>query len=214
MKIIDMTITYENGMTGMSKYHPVTEFKRLGKIEEIGRNTSSILLGSHIGTHMDAPSHFIRDGYTIEDTPIESCIGDVTVVDARHRGKGDRLRVEDLRQYELKERVLLVFGWSKYWKTGDYLQEFPYIDSEAAQYMWENGVKLIAMDTPSPDTQPKDEATAYKIHKFMLKKNVIFVESVINTDQIDFSKDYCLIALPLKLDKVDASPCRVVLIER
>ncbi len=214
MNIIDMTITYENGMTGMSRYHPIVEFKRLGKIEEIGLNTSSIMLGSHIGTHMDAARHFYESGYSIEDTPLEKCVGDVSIVDVRHRGQGDCLQVEDLQKYKLKERVLLYFGWAEYWGTEEYLRGFPYLDLEAAKYMWEHGVKLIAMDTPSPDTQPRGDGKEYEIHKFMLKNNVIFVESLINTDQIDLNKKYDFIALPLKLSGVDASPCRAILIEK
>jgi len=214
MKIIDLTILYRNGMTGMSKWHPVVEMKRMGKLEEIGLNTSSILLGSHIGTHMDAASHFFEDGYSIEDTPLSACIGDVTIVDVRHRGRGEKLLVEDLETYNLKERVLLCFGWGQYWNTDRYLDAFPYLDLDAAKYMYEHGVKLVAMDIPSPDRPPKDETTKYEIHKYMLKREVIFVESLIHTDQIDFSKEYSFVALPLRLEGTDASPCRVILIEK
>lgn len=214
MKIIDMTITYENGMTGMSRYHPIVNIERLGKFEEIGRNTSSILLGSHLGTHMDAQSHFIEDGYTIENVPLEFCMGDVTIVDVRHRKKGDRLFKEDLEKYPLKERVLLLFGWDSLWKTDGYLDGFPSFDIEAARYMYDCGVKLVAMDTPSPDSPPVGGLPEYEIHKFMLDKEMILVESLVNTCQIDLDKDYYFIALPLKLTGCDASPCRAVLIEK
>jgi len=213
-KIIDMTITYENGMTGMSQYHPVVTLQRMAKIEEVGRNTSSILLGSHLGTHMDAPSHFIPGGGTIENTPLDVCMGEVTIVDARHRGPGSRLLPEDLAGLALKERVLLNFGWATRWATDQYLRDFPTISPEAAAVLLERGVRLVAMDTPSPDGCPKGGKQDYIIHRTMLAKGVIFVESLIHTEQIDPSSTYQMIALPLKLAGTDASPCRAVLVRK
>lgn len=214
MRIIDLTITYENGMTGQSKYHPVVEIKRLGKFEEIGRNTSSALLGTHIGTHMDAPYHFIENGNTIDNIDLNLCIGDVTIVDVRHRGVGDCLNVEDLKGYKLKSIVLLYFGWNKYLNTPQYNDRYPYITIEAANHMVDAGVKVIAMDIPSPDGKPKGDDQDFIVHRVLLKKEIIFVESLINTEAIDFKKEYTFVALPIKLYKTDAAPCRAILIEK
>ncbi|BDF72360.1 cyclase [Oscillospiraceae bacterium] len=215
MKIIDLSHTYRPGMTGMSKWHPVVEFRRMGKLEEIGMNTSSILLGSHIATHMDAASHFIPGGYSIEATTLERCVGEVTVVDVRHRGKGDCLRVADLEPYQLKPRVLLCFGYCKYWADqAQYNVNYPYIGMEAAQYLLDKGVELVAMDIPSPDRPPAEGEERFPVHKLMLSHNIIFVEALANTQAVDFSARYTLVALPLKLEGVDASPCRVILIEK
>lgn len=215
MKIIDLTYTYKQGMTGMSKWHPVITFERLAKLEEIGMNTSSILLGSHIGTHMDAARHFIEGGYPINETPLERCVGDVTVVDVRHRGPGEQLQVSDLEKYDLKERVLLCFGWGKHWEDQKaFNTNFPTLSLESCRYMLDHGVKLVAMDIPSPDRQPKEGEERFPVHKLMLANRVIFVEALANTDQIDFNTQYEFVALPLKLEGLDASPCRVILMEK
>lgn len=215
MKIIDLTYPYKPGMTGMSKWHPVVAFERLGKLEEIGMNTSSILLGSHIGTHMDAACHFIEGGYSIDETPLDCCVGDVTILDVRHRGAGEQLQVADLEKHKLKERVLLCFGWGKHWEDkARYNSNSPTLSLEACRYMLNCGVKLIAMDIPSPDCQPKEGDERFPVHKLMLNHRIIFVEALANTDQIDFNTQYELVALPLKLEGVDASPCRVILIEK
>lgn len=214
MKLIDMTITYKNGMKGMSKWHPVVKMERMAKLEEIGMNTSSLLLGSHIGTHMDAASHFIEGGYTIDQTPLENCIGEVTVVDLTFMEQGDAVKIENLKEYDLKPRIYLKFGWDRFIGQDKYNENFPYLTEEAAEYMLEKGVKLIAMDTLNLEKTPALEGKKFIIHKTLLAANVILVEALVNSEKIDCSKTYDLIALPLKLDGLDASPCRVVMIER
>ena len=218
MKIIDLTHTYRPGMTGMSKWHPVVTFTQLAHIEEVNMNTSSILLGSHIGTHMDAACHQIIGGYSVEATPLEYCVGDVTIVDATHRGQeeGGCLQVCDLEKYDLKQRVLVNFGYSKYYKDPEkYNKGYPYISMDAAKYMLEKGVKLVAMDTCSVDP-PASETPGhpFPVHKYTMQYGMIFVEALDHTDEIDPSKEYEFVALPLKLQGVDGSPCRVILIEK
>lgn len=207
MKIIDLTYTYRQGMTGMSKWHPIITFERLAKLEDIGMNTS--------GTHMDAARHFIEEGYTIDETPLDLCVGDVTVVDVRHRGAGEQLQVSDLEQYELKERVLLCFGWGKHWANQKaFNTNFPTLILDVCRYMLNCGVRLIGMDIPSPDCQPREGEEHFPVHKLMLSNRIILVETLANTDQIDFNAQYTFAALPLKLEGLDASPCRVILIKK
>ena len=132
-----------------------------------------------------------------------------------HQGAGEQLQVSDLEQYDLKERVLLCFGWGKHW--GDqkaFNTNFPTLSLEACQYMLDHGVKLIAMDIPSPDRQPREGEERFPVHKLMLRSRVIFVEALANTDQIDFNAQYEFVALPLKLEGLDASPCRAILMEK
>ncbi|MBQ5952043.1 MAG: cyclase family protein [Lachnospiraceae bacterium] len=218
MKVLDLTFTYKAGMTGMSKWHPVVTFEKFATIPEVGMNTSSLLLGSHIATHMDAAKHFYDDMYTIDQTPLEKCIGDVTIVDLRDKPERSEITAADLAKYELKERILLLTGWSRYFRTDTqrYNTQYPFLSLEAAQYCPDHGVKLIAMDIPSPD-QPASMAPPerkFEIHHLMLKNEVIFVEALAHTDLIDPAKTYEFIALPLKLEGLDASPCRVVLLEK
>jgi len=211
-KIIDLTLLVETGMpTCGTAWHQNVSINSMGTIAEVGRNTCSILLGSHSGTHMDAPAHFIEEGNTIESLNLDILCGVAKVIDFRNKKKNSVLTKKDFENIELSERIILCFGWYKKWKTAEYYAEFPYMDLEVAEYLVEQGVKLIAMDTPSPDTceaiGEKDDSLN---HKLFLKNNVVIVEYLSNTDELQADKKYELIALPLKVAGADGCPARVI----
>lgn len=215
METIDLTFAYENGQrAGNPARHPTVSLRAMGTIEKDGLNTSSILVGTHTGTHMDAPRHFVADGATIDQMDISICIGDVTVVNFFHKKKGSCVTEEDVQCLTIKPRMLFVFGWSRYYGTDTYQSDWPYFSVDAVRFLAERGVKLILMDTPSPDPQAGVLAEDFPVHKQMLSRGFpTFVETLANTEQIDFQKTYYVAALPLKVKGLDGAPCRVVLIE-
>lgn len=215
MKIIDLSLVIDNEcMTCGTPWHEKVRIERLGELEKVGRNTSKFVLGSHSATHMDAPLHFIPGGHGTETIDLNTCVGPVTCVDFRHIGAGMQVTAEDIKNIKLSERMLFVFGWYKNWKTDKFYKNFPFFSLEATQIMIDAGVKLIALDTPSPDdgsgiTALDDSPN----HKLLLAKDVVIVEYLCNTDAIDFDKNYEIIALPLKILGADGTPSRVILRE-
>ena len=215
MKIIDLSLTIDNEcMTCGTPWHEKVKIERLGKLEEVGRNTSRFVLGSHSATHMDAPLHFINGKHGIEGLNLDTCIGEITCVDMRKKKAGDVVTKEDLSGIKVTRRMLFVFAWYKKWKSNEYYKGFPYFSQDAIQYLLSGGMELIALDTPSPDDgsaiQEMDDSPN---HKAMLAKDVIIVEYLTNTEEIDFSKRHEIIALPLKINGADGSPARVILKE-
>ena len=109
--------------------------------------------------------------------------------------------------------MILKYGWGKHWGNDKFYTGYPYIAVEAANYMISKNVKLVAMDTPSPD----DSKIAFKsdkdsqIHKIFLKNGVVLVEYLANLNQVNDLKGWCLIAMPLKIKDADGSPGRVCL---
>src|ERR1700730_7456200 len=82
MKIIDLSLSIEEGMmTFPTSWHPVVEITILGRHGIEGRETRKLVLGTHIGTHADAPRHFIPNGRTIDEVPLDVLIGPATVAD-------------------------------------------------------------------------------------------------------------------------------------
>lgn len=216
MRYIDMTHTIKNGMPCFgAAWHISPEIKKLGDVKEVGRNTSTFLLGSHTGTHMDAPLHFIPGGNSIESLPLDILCGAITVVDFRKRIRDYEITLSDVENLPLGERMLFVFGWDKKWETTEFYQGYPYFSVAAAKFLVDNGVKLIAMDSPSPDDSrtkllsPEDSI----IHKLFLGAGVILVEYLNNTSELDFTAKHELYALPLKVLGADGSPSRVVIKE-
>ena len=215
MSIIDLSLTLENTcQTCGTPWHENVSIERKGTLYSVGRNTSKLILGSHSATHMDAPLHFIENGHDIASIPIEKCVGKVTCVNLRHKSAGSIVDVSDIKNIVVTSRMLFVFSWYKYWKTDLYYHRFPYFSLDAIKYLLKGGMKFMAMDTPSPDASSaiteKDDSPN---HKVLLSHNTIIVEYLANTDKIDFSKRYEIIALPLKIYDADGSPSRVILRE-
>ena len=214
MKIIDLSLTIDNEcMTCGTPWHEKVKIEQLGKIDEVGRNTSRIIFGSHSATHMDAPKHFIDEKYGIDELDLDVCIGNVQCVDFHNNDK-PVIDIEDLRDVDIVERMLFAFGWYRKWKTDEYYKGFPFFTESAIRYLVDNGMRLMALDTPSPDDggaiNVKDDSPN---HKYLLANDIIIVEYLTNTGAIDFSKNHELIALPLKIKGIDGSPARVVLKE-
>ena len=217
MNIIDLTHTMEQGMPCFNAdWHIPFSSNTLGTIESVGRNTKKLTLGSHTGTHMDAPRHFIPGGKSITDIPLSSLCGDVTIIDFRTLPDNTAVTAEMLRERDLHEKVICVFGWDKHWNTGDYYANYPYFSEEAAQYLVDSNVKLLGLDTPSPDNSktPLHAENDSVIHKLFLKNGVILVEYLAASGITDYTRDYQIIALPMKIKDSDGAPARVILIEK
>lgn len=214
MKIIDLSFVIENGIpTCGTPWHQTVKLEQMGTIDTVGRNTHSILLGSHTGTHMDAPYHFVKGGRTIESTPLETLCGPISVIDFSRFKAGDVVQYDDVKDLKVTERMLFRFDWFKHWRTGDYYKAFPFFSEEAVSFLMANGIKLLAMDTPSPDDTKNINSIDSPNHKALLSKDIIIIEYLNNTDQIDLTKKNTLVALPLKLKGSDGSPSRVILFE-
>lgn len=216
MRFIDLSFDIEANMpTCGTEWHQTVEVCQKGTIQGVGRNTHRIVLGSHSGTHMDAPYHFIDDGKTMEKLDIETMCGAVSVVDFRSFKAGSVVTLEDVKNINVSKRMLFVFGWYHNWKTDLYYKNFPYFSIEAIEYLIENGMKFAAMDTPSPDdgsaiANMDDDSPN---HKKLLMNEVIIVEYLNNTDMLDAAKKYEIMALPLKIAGSDGSPARVIVKE-
>lgn len=215
MKVIDLTHTYETGqLAGNPERHPSVKLTPMGKLEEAGCNTSSLLLGSHTGTHMDAPFHLIGNGDTIDCIDLTYCTGDVTVVDLRTFKSNESVQVSDLTDIRITSCMLFVFGWDKYFGTAKYSESWPYFTLDAIKHLVAHGLKLLVIDTLSPDRKATGSENDYEVHKYLFNHGVNIVEKITNTESVDFSKHYSIAALPLKLKNLDGSPCRVILIEK
>lgn len=217
MRIIDLTFDIETGMpTCGTPWHQTVEIEPMGTIDTVGRNTARILLGSHSGTHMDAPRHFVEDGDTIEALDINMLWGEASVIDMRHKGnQGDVVELEDVKKITVSERMIFVFGWYHNWKTDKYYKSFPYFSVDAVNYLIDNGMKFMAMDTPSPDdgsaiSSREDDSPN---HKILLNKKIVMVEYLNNTDELSPDKKYEIAAFPLKAMGSDGCPARVLIKE-
>lgn len=214
MKIIDITHSLNNNSTYFkSEWHIPISIKRLGRISIAGRNTSTIFMGSHSGTHIDAPLHFIENGATTNEINLSKLVGEVQLFDFRNFTK-KMVGLDDIKDKVFCKKLIFCFGWSKYWGTNLFYANFPNFSDEAINYLISINVDLIGLDTPSPDyiyTGLPNTFDSSNHHK-LLSSNVVILEYLCLKD-VNFKSKYTLVALPIKIEGLDGAPTRAILIE-
>jgi arylformamidase len=167
-------------------------------------NLSRLTLGSHAGTHVDAPYHFLPEGSTVDELPLDLLMGKVRVVSVAAREAVERAHLEEL---DLRDDLRLLFRTRNSGSLRQPFQpEFVYLSPDAATYLVQVGIKLVGWDYLSVDKYPsKDFAT----HHVLLEAGVVIVEGL-DLSQVE-PGEYDMICLPLRLQGGDGAPARVVL---
>ncbi|MGD0534561.1 MAG: cyclase family protein [Methanoregula sp.] len=218
MEIIDLAYEIEEKMSIFdAPWHAPVTITQMGRIDCEGRETRRVCLGTHAGTHMDAPLHFIPGGDPVGRIPLEKLIGPVTIVDLTHLGKNGVVTREMLADITVTERMIFYFGWGRHWKTPQFFHDYPWISPGAADYLISNKIVFLGMDTPSPDDSRinirdpgLDRACDSPVHKLLLGNRIVLVEYLAHLDRVKGS-GWNLAAFPLNIRGADGSPVRVCL---
>ena len=168
-------------------------------------NVSRLSMGTHSGTHVDAPRHFFDDGASSDALALDLLIGRARVVDLPRRGG---ITAEDLAAAGLREdlRVLLKTPNSALWNGGGFREDYTHLTESGARYVVDQGVKVIGVDYLSVEQFKKPGAPA---HRTLLSQGVIIIEGL-NLSDIEPGM-YELYCLPLLVAGADGAPARVVL---
>ncbi len=209
MKIHDITLLMQEGMTTYNG-EPGPKIERTAELEKDGYTLSFVSFGSHTGTHIDAPIHFIPGGVGVDALPLEAMIGPVIV---RHLPDVDAITLEELAQIGLPEgteRVLFKTRNSQHWANpkGEFVKNFVYLAPDACHWLVERGVRLVGIDYLSVE---QFEPANHDTHTILLAAGIVVIEGL-NLREI-VPGAYTLIALPLKLKDGDGGAARVVLVE-
>ena len=215
MRIVDLTQDIHNGMwTFPRPWFPKLEVKQMGFFDQVGRNTHSITIGSHHGTHVDAPYHQIADGETIENVSLDILVGPAGMVDFSDVTPGTKITASMLEERihgNWPERIVFNLGWAKNWNTEAYFHNPPHFAEDAGELIRDHHVKLVGMDTSSPDTHEPGAKKDSPVHKILLGSGVIIVENLCNVDKLG-NNPFVLYALPIKVRGSDGSPARCIAI--
>jgi arylformamidase len=161
-------------------------------------------MGTHTGTHIDAPYHFIETGRKLHDIPLNLMIGKVRVVEVTSKV----IDAETLSRLDIGEHIRVIFKTrnSQLWAQEGFAEDYVYIAPDAARVLVENGVKLVGIDYLSVEQYG---STGFPTHLELLSNNVVIVEGL-DLREVD-AGDYELFCLPLKLMDSDGAPARVIL---
>ena len=221
-EIVDLTFPiYPEMLTYPTRCHPKVEITRLGTLEEDGRMTSKIVLGSHTGTHADAPAHFIPAGKTFDQIELSTLVGPASIISFAPVAPLQCITADEIKKkldlVKHKERLLVHFGWDVKYGEMDYYRKSPYFSEDACHVLVESGVKLIGLDIASADNPDILALTGVDSpnHKIFLEKDIVLVEYMTNMEPLLRLSEFIICILPLKFQGTDGSPVRAVaMVER
>ncbi len=182
-----------------------------------GVNVLGVHIGSHSGTHVDAPHHFVEGGERIDEMDLRLFFGPAVIADVRGKGPRERVTVEDLGPYEdrLSEGVIAVIrtGWEEHYGTPRYY-DHPFLDRRTAQLLVDAGVRTVAIDALSVDETVLEgpHPEGYPVHQVILGAGGVIAENLANLGAVDFP-DPLFSLLPIKLGGSDGAPARAVAME-
>jgi kynurenine formamidase len=176
-------------------------------------NISELKLATHAGTHVDAPWHFVPDGRTIDQVPLDDLRGSAVVVPIDRQAR-EPIPAADLEQSPEPIRpgdiVVLATGWGAKFESPEY-EEHPYVSEEAARWLVDRRVKMLGLDLITVDLPQAMRPTpfGYPVHHLLLGNNVLIIENLANLDALR-GRRVTLYAFPLAIRGADGAQARVV----
>lgn len=221
MKVYDLSCTLEKGLWYYGAPYIPYDTEELANLKENGYITNRHVLTSHTGTHIEGGRHWWQDASGIEGEKLEQFAGKAKVLRFHCKGRpyfeinkealvaagGDKLKEGDI--------CILGTDWDRQIKADNYASESPYITVDAAEYLAEKKVKLMATDFPmcgdprdGMDFVPKELILPDYI---LLKNNIPYLLGMVGVDQLP--DEVFFVGAPLKLKDADGSPVRAMAIE-
>jgi arylformamidase len=206
---IDVSVPLREGMV----HWPGDPPARIRKTKDLDRGDSCTVsqldLGSHTGTHMDAPGHFLRGGAGIDAMPLDATVGPARVIAIRDPAS---ITARELRRHGIRrgERILFKTANSAArWARTAFAEDFVAIAQDAARLLAQRRVRCVGVDYLSVGGYRDDGAA---IHRTLLGAGIWLIEGL-NLSRVAAGA-YELICLPLRIAGGDGAPARAVLRRR
>lgn len=208
MKIYDVSLAISPDLPVWPGDPPV-ELQRVESISAGSKaNVSSLACGAHIGTHIDAPIHFIDGADSVDQIDLQTLIGRVHVIDLQGEETITASKLEAAGITKRARRLLFKTDNSRLWHQGhpSFFEDYVALEADAAEWLVERGIRLVGIDylsiAPFQDVVPT--------HRILLNAGVVVVEGL-DLWSIPPGR-YTLYCLPLNLKGSDGAPARVILI--
>ncbi len=206
MDIIDISMALKEGMI-VYEGDPDISLRKAKDITEDGVNVTEVQMGLHTGTHIDAPSHFIEGGDTIDQISLKRLCGDAIVIDATSAKSG--IEMEDVELAKIKEGDIVLFKTRNgtLMDKPEFSREFIYLGSEVADHLIESGVNAVGIDYLSIDSFDSDDPTT---HNSLLGAGIPIIEGL-DLRKVEPGR-YQAFCMPLRFLGTEAAPARCILV--
>ena len=203
MKIYDISWLISEQMTSYKD-----KLEKKPSLEKKQNGEYNLKLDSHTGTHIDAPRHFIKNKKTIDKINLDFLIGKCKVIDFTKINC--KITDKNLKDKNIKKGdiILLKTKNSFLKETEKFCYDFVYLDKNGAEFLCKKKIKCVGIDYLGIENKQPNHET----HKILLKNNILIIEGL-RLQKIK-QGTYYMFGLPLKIKNSDASPARVILIQR
>ncbi|GAA2041253.1 cyclase family protein [Agromyces tropicus] len=184
------------------------------ELERDGAAVTALELGSHTGTHVDAPAHVVAGGRTMAQVALDELVGDALVCHLAGLADGATYGLGELAASVaggvlpavVPPVVVVDTGWWRWFGTERALRH-PSLSPEAARALVDRGMHVLAVDTLSPDPTDAAGTPGIPVHRIVLGADRLIVENL--TDLDGLPERVRIGCFPLRLDG-DGAPARVV----
>ena len=210
-KLIDLSHTIETGLiTYKGLPAPVIcdyLSREASKAQYAGDTTfhiGKIDMVANTGTYIDAPFHRYQDGRDIAELDLSS-LAAIPAIKVVVDKKQTAIGVEAFQGLPLYGKAVLVqTGWSRHWKTDQYFEDHPHLTKEAAEFLTEQEVVLVGIDSLNIDSVATGERP---VHSILLGAGILIVEHLCRLEQLPDS-DFKFYAVPVKVAGMGTFPVR------
>lgn len=205
MRIYDVTLPIRRGMVTFPgdpafSVEPVTH-----RLKGDLFDSAVMVLGTHTGTHVDAPAHYLDGGVTVDRIPADDLVGPGIVLDMRGRPCIDRHALETSELGDYKRVFFKTDNSLKLLESG-FSEDYVHLTRTGAEYLVKRDVKLAGIDYLSIEAFHSPEAL---VHKTLLGAGIVVTEGLM---LVDVPAGPCTIyCLPLKIEGADGAPARVLI---
>ena len=198
MKFIDLSVAI-NEETPVYPGDPVTKVSPAGVLKDDGYEDHYLCVGTHVGTHVDAPRHMIEGAKGLDGIPVERFFGRGVYIKS-----GKSFDLEIVKQAAIEEGDIVLFhtGMSDVYHQADYYESYPALPEDIVNYLVEKKIKMVGVDMCSVDHEP------FPMHKILLSNDVLIIENLTNLGALE-GNNFKIYAFPIKLE-MDGAPARVV----
>ncbi len=208
-RLVDLSERLEPGIKKVDgAYSHGDQMRRLEAEEWIYANDQTymhwVTTETHIGTHVEGPSHYDKEGKEIGEMALETFIGEAILVRLLDKKPREPITPDDLLEAGVKQNDIVLL--SSPYKGEDR----PYVSPEASEWMFKTGIKMLGADTSV--IIDREELTKMMTHKFLLGNDIPVIERLTHLDQLR-KKRFLFIGFPLRINGIDSSWIRAVALE-
>jgi len=206
-RIIDLSHELHTGMPTYPDDRPRPQITTLANSNDSGITISSIRIGSHHGTHIDAPRHFFPDGKTLLDFQIDRFFGKAICLNKNEKQRGKiELTAEERKLIRDKNPAWILFntGFDKNWGKDSYFSDHPYLSIKTVEILTGTDIIGIGVDFPSIDGADAQKEN-YPVHHIWLGAGRLAVENLRGLQQLPEKELFDFCALPLKMNTEGAT---------